>query len=396
MDRAEEFELLLDSCKNSVERFIYYKIPIKDDALDIMQETFISAYRKLDSLRDRDKFKPWLLSIARNKCNDYFRSRIHAFEIPLDETYGYTESKDKNGRAVEEVVDDTLLSLADSDRQILYLFYLKGMNQKDISSKLGIPIGTVKSRLNTARRNFKEKYPYPPNVKGDYIMSIKGFPHTIPEIKVTKIDKPIFPSIFEELPGWFIIPRVGEKVSWATYDYPEKTLSETENCEVIGKAEIHGINCVEIKCTERTLYARLTDTHVQYIADVYYRDDVKVMTSFLDENWLTSWSYGEDNCGRETQLNSDSKNISGVYLATIGGNSYEVVRLVDTNTEGIYTETYIDENGRTVLWRRFNRNDWAIDKYNTPWTEKLPKNERMTLNGETYIHWYDCITDYVL
>lgn len=56
----------------------------------------------------------------------------------------------------------------------------------------------------------------------------------------------------------------------------------------------------------------------------------------------------------------------------------------------------MDENGRTILWRRFNRDDWAMDRYSKPWSQLLPENERMLVSGETYVHWYDCITDYIL
>ena len=63
---------------------------------------------------------------------------------------------------------------------------------------------------------------------------------------------------------------------------------------------------------------------------------------------------------------------------------------------GVVTEQYIDQNGHTVLWRRFNRNDWANKRYGKLWTEMFPDNERITVNGEIYVHWYDCITDYIL
>ena len=58
-------------------------------------------------------------------------------------------------------------------------------------------------------------------------------------------------------------------------------------------------------------------------------------------------------------------------------------------------EHYIDKNGRTILWRRFNKNDWANKRYKKLWTEMLPENERLIVNGEIYVHWYDCITDYI-
>ena len=62
---------------------------------------------------------------------------------------------------------------------------------------------------------------------------------------------------------------------------------------------------------------------------------------------------------------------------------------------GPLTEQYIDKTGRTVLWRRFNRDDWEIGKYGMKWSERFPENQRITVNGATYVHWYDCISDYV-
>ena len=59
-------------------------------------------------------------------------------------------------------------------------------------------------------------------------------------------------------------------------------------------------------------------------------------------------------------------------------------------------EYYLDKNARTVLWRRFNKNDWANQRYGKLWTEMLPGNERHIINNEIYVHWYDCITDYII
>ena len=91
--------------------------------------------------------------------------------------------------------------------------------------------------------------------------------------------------------------------------------------------------------------------------------------------------------------------VVGRYAVTINGKWYDTVCVMDVElyNEAVVSEQYIDQNGRTVLWRRFNRDDWAIDRFGgKPWSEKLPDNERLTINGETYVHWYDCISDYIL
>ena len=70
---------------------------------------------------------------------------------------------------------------------------------------------------------------------------------------------------------------------------------------------------------------------------------------------------------------------------------------VSTFNDAIVSEDYIDESGRTVLWRRFNRDDWALKHFGPQtWSERLPENERLTVNGQTFVHWYDCVSDHVL
>ena len=59
-------------------------------------------------------------------------------------------------------------------------------------------------------------------------------------------------------------------------------------------------------------------------------------------------------------------------------------------------EYYVDASGHTVLWRRFNKNDWAMKRYQKTWSEMYPDHEQLIINGEIYVHWYDCITDYIL
>lgn len=90
--------------------------------------------------------------------------------------------------------------------------------------------------------------------------------------------------------------------------------------------------------------------------------------------------------------------VVGRYTVTIGGKKYDTVCVVDFGSyqSGAVSEQFIDRHGKTVLWRRFNRNDWAFHRYQQKWTDRLPDNERLSVNGETYVHWYDCITDYIL
>ena len=166
----------------------------------------------------------------------------------------------------------------------------------------------------------------------------------------------------------------------------------------------------------RTFVAQLTDTHCRYLATIRTDGDIRNFITFLDgEEFMECWGFGEDNCGNETNLSRKGDirrdgstvtcagkdfllDIVGRYAVTINGKTWDTVCVMDIETYncGVVSEQFLDKNGRTVLWRRYNRDNWAIDRYKKPWSEQLPDNDRITVNGTTYVQWYDCITDYVL
>lgn len=421
----DKFEKLLKAEWIVVECFVKFKIHSKSDAEDILQEIFLTAYQKFPQLKNENSFKAWIISIARNKCNDYFRTKVSQREFSIDELTENELSDSRHGIASGYLTKETLNLLGERDKQILYLYFWKQMSQAQIARQLNIPVGTVKSRLHTAKQNFKKKYPYRTAVsKGEYNM-IK-LPHFIPEYSIEASTQPPFSVLWEELMGWFLVPKLGEKLSWGMYDIPSRKCSYIYDMQVTGKAKVHGIEGVELTAREtpyvnqndainRTFVAQLTDTHCRYLAAWRNDGDVRNYITFLDgEAFLPNWGFGEDNCGNETNVTPKGTikrkgsivtsidkdfllDIVGRYTVTLGETSYDTVCVMDIETYncGVVSEQFLDKNGKTILWRRFNRDDWAIDRYKKKWSELLPKNDRLTVNGKTYVHWYDCITDYI-
>lgn len=119
----DEFESLLEAEQKPVERFVRFRISSKSDAEDVLQDVFFTAYQKFSQLKNKESFKAWIISIARNKSNDYFRKRAKAMEIPLEETTETTLSYSRYGVTETSFVREMLSSLADKDKQILYLFF---------------------------------------------------------------------------------------------------------------------------------------------------------------------------------------------------------------------------------------------------------------------------------
>lgn len=425
-DEAVRFEELLDGNRCSVERYVRYRLRTKADADDVLQDIYLAAYEKFGQLKNEEAFRSWIISIARNKCNDFFRRQAARLEIPLDALAEKELSCGRQGIAEISVVRETLGLLGDRDRQILYLYFWKEMPQAEIAKVLHIPLGTVKSRLHTARRNFKDRFPYQMNpLKGE--KSMKKLPEFLPEYTIEESDKPPFSVKCEELMGWFLVPRLGEKLSWGMYDIPSRKRSHVYEMKVVGRAAVHGIEGVELtaaeaaysdreEATERTFVAQLTDTHCRYLAAVRNDGNVRNYLTFLDgDAFMPVWGFGEDNCGNEIHISPRGnirregktvtssggeylQDIVGRYTVTLNGRRFDTVcvMVIASCNCGVVSEQFLDRDGKTVLWRRFNRDDWAIDHYGEKWSVLLPENERLTVDGMTYVQWYDCITDYVL
>ncbi|MBR5344431.1 MAG: RNA polymerase sigma factor [Clostridia bacterium] len=429
----DTFEELLRENLPVLQRFVFFRIDHRFDAEDILQETCAAASANRNALHNPAAFKGWLLAIARNKCADYFRAKAKSPEIPVEVLPERPDTRSLSGRTEDSAVRETLEKLSKADRQILGLAYFRNWPQAKIAETLRIPLGTVKSRLHHARERFREQYPYPStkSTKKEE-KAMKKLPDIIPEYTITPLDQPPFPVRWEELMGWFLVPRIGEKLTWAMYDFPEKTRTEMCAMEVTGPAEVHGIRGVEIKAVEtspmdcnsaggqeevtRHFVAQLTDTYCRLLAESHMEDGVRRLYTFLDgDAFLDNWGFGEDNCGNEINLfpkgdivregntvTAKEKpfllDVTGRYTVTINGNTYDTVCVTDcyTYNDGVVSEQYLDRNGRTILWRRFNRDDWHVIPGGKLWSERLPDNERIVVNGVTYVHWYDCITDYIL
>ena len=424
-----EFEKLLQENIVPLERYVKFKIGDLYDAEDIIQEVCLAATAKYESLKNRSSFKAWLIGIASNKCKDYYRRKAKDMEIPIEDLSEATLHKGRLGLTEQNIVRDTLDLLGSKEQQILYLYFFKQLSQEDIAKQLSVPIGTVKSRLHYAKEKFKQHYPYHPKPKGESTMN--RLPEILPAYKIEKSSLEPFAVKWEELQGWQLVPRMGEKLTWGLFDQPSGKRTEYTEMKVIGKAEVHGIEGVEISAIqydaedyyrtgsvdqmERRFVAQLTDTHCRYLAESHIENGVRKLYTFLDgDDFLNNWGFGEDNCGNEVNLSAkgllkridntiegftdkETVDVVGRYTVSINGKTYDTICVMDILcfNDGVVSEQYLDKNGRTILWRRFNKNDWAHKRYGKLWTEILPENERLTVNGETYVHWYDCVSDYI-
>lgn len=123
-----------------------------NDIADAMQETVYSAYKGIADLKNTEMFKPWLLRIMVNKCNDILRKQDKVIPVEeVEEVIMVDEYKVHNNHIYEAVQ-----TLEDDLKILVMLYYYEDMAIEDIANRLKIPKGTIKSRLSRARAKLYE------------------------------------------------------------------------------------------------------------------------------------------------------------------------------------------------------------------------------------------------
>jgi len=140
----------------------------EDDALDLSQDAFVNAFRHIKRFDASRNFFPWFYSILKNLCMNHLTRRRRRREESLD---GMAEDgtqvaipiessnpeRETVSRDLREKIGQALVRLKPRDRQIIVLQHLQDMSYREIADLLGIPIGTVMSRLYTARQALRRE-----------------------------------------------------------------------------------------------------------------------------------------------------------------------------------------------------------------------------------------------
>lgn len=127
-----------------------------DDAADATQEAFIAAFRALGRFDEERRFYPWFYTILRNRCFKILEQRTSRQPVCLEEV----ELLAATGRLSPEdliALEAALIDLGPEDREILTLRHFDGMSYAELADLIGIPTGTVMSRLYNARKRLRER-----------------------------------------------------------------------------------------------------------------------------------------------------------------------------------------------------------------------------------------------
>lgn len=130
------------------------------DAEDVVQETFLEAWRSLGSLRDSGRARAWLYTILRHQCSRYWRRQRSGVRL-LQPAFDLPDARvDPGPGAVARLSDaetlrDALRRIPPYQREVIVLIYVDGLEPAGAAERLGVAHGTVLSRVHRARRSLR-------------------------------------------------------------------------------------------------------------------------------------------------------------------------------------------------------------------------------------------------
>ena len=195
------FDKLYELTSNDVWFTCVSLLKDEENAKDIMQETYITAFLKLDTLKDEEKFCGWLTAIATNKSKNKLKGKVE-YQIDDEVLIAETETdelmlpeeyinKAEKRKVLLQIIEDTL---SFNQYQVVLMFYFNELSIAEIAQALEISEGTVKSRLNSSRAKMKTAIEDYENKSGDRLHGV--------------VFVPFFTTIFREQAKSLKVPSI--------------------------------------------------------------------------------------------------------------------------------------------------------------------------------------------
>lgn len=151
----DEMERIVRDHYDAVYRFCIRRIgPVL--AEDVAQNTFLTAQRALGRYRGESTLRTWILGIALNECRRAGR-RQRIVPLPLEIDLACPEAPDEGAFVDRRALEQALAKLSEEHRDVVLLHELQGLTYEETALILGVPVGTVKSRLHHAFLNLRRE-----------------------------------------------------------------------------------------------------------------------------------------------------------------------------------------------------------------------------------------------
>jgi RNA polymerase sigma-70 factor (ECF subfamily) len=160
--RTEAFAELVGRYQDRLFHVAYRVVDNPDDAADVVQDVFVNAFQSLSTFKGDSEFFTWLYRIAFNTAISFKRRKKVTVSLdgrrdsdpslePIDPSLDSAPGSDLERREDERVLTEALTKLSGEHRAVLVLKDLEGMKYEEIAEVMGVPIGTIRSRLHRAR-----------------------------------------------------------------------------------------------------------------------------------------------------------------------------------------------------------------------------------------------------
>tara|TARA_A100001388_G_scaffold218676_1_gene169290 strand:+ start:88 stop:675 length:588 start_codon:yes stop_codon:yes gene_type:complete len=153
---------LVNRYKDKLTNFVFYFLKDEEHSEDIVQETFIRLYEKKHYYKEIAKFSTWIYTIARNLANTELRKKSRIKIMYLSQMSNHKKDYDLKSSDPElnkNIENEFLMKeihaaidkLPENFKSVIILRDIQGLDYEQISNIIGVPLGTVKSRINRAR-----------------------------------------------------------------------------------------------------------------------------------------------------------------------------------------------------------------------------------------------------
>ncbi|MBF0634214.1 MAG: sigma-70 family RNA polymerase sigma factor [Nitrospinae bacterium] len=158
----DKFRRLMEPLFDKMYASAYRLTGSRDDAEDLVQETFLKAYRSIDRFEEGTNPGAWVYMIMRNTFLNNIRSKkgreVLLFDEEMAERLADTSESYVSDEKMDEELQAVLNSLPPDMKEALVAREVNGLSYQEIADSMGLPIGTVKSRINRAREALKGRW----------------------------------------------------------------------------------------------------------------------------------------------------------------------------------------------------------------------------------------------
>jgi len=441
---ADAFAVLVNRYADAMSAVAFAVVGNAEDARDVVQQAFFSAYANLADLKAPSRFGGWLKSTVVNLARKALEWRARLQRLHERLPHGHASSDPSERLATREraaQIEAALEELDEAHRVAVTLHYLQGMKVEAVAALLERPAGTVKRMLSEARtvlrkelidmaREEFEAYRLTEEQQRR-LAEVAEFPRVEPKIVVSRLDEPAPAIRAVAAHGAFVALQVGAKACHGDYDYPDRKLARVNHARAEGPIDVAGRAAIRLDHLGFTGEAKAEWVWRPY----YYVDDDEYL--YCAKQWgesgagLPSLSPDHPDWGEPLPRPASLHLVPGrveqpegehngclvdeaLHEVRIGRRRFRCVRRAsgggrreldwaEEPATAMGVEEYFLEDGRLLLWRRYN---------GMTYSERNPRRDRnargvyerlseagaptLVVFGERYYLWYDQIPDYAI